>query len=250
MGPEPALEVSDLEVSYPDGRRALAGVRFRVAQGERVALVGPNGAGKSTLLLALAGVLSGRGKVRVGDVTLSRVTLREVRRRVGLVFQDPDDQLFMPTLAEDVAFGPAQLGLRGDELSRRVDETLDAVGLAGFGPRPPQRLSGGEKRAASLATVLAMRPQLLALDEPTLGLDPRARRRLLARIRALPGTCLVATHDLELVLAFCGRALLLDAGRLVAEGPPRELLADAALMEAHGPEVPLSIRLGGAPEPR
>ncbi len=205
----------------------------------------PDGAGKSTLLLALIGVLRAKGTIRVGEVILSRSTLREVRRLVGLVFQDPDDQLFMPTIAEDLAFGPAQMGLARPELDARVEEALTSVGLAGLGGRAPHHLSGGEKRAASLATVLSMGPEILALDEPTTGLDPRSRRRVIKLLRRLGGTCLIATHDLEAVLDLCERAVLLDAGRVVADGPVREVFSDAPLMEAHGLEVPLSIRLTG-----
>ena len=244
-GETPAIELQDVHFAYHDGREAVSGVSFSVARGERVALIGPNGAGKSTLLLLLVGVLRGEGTIRVGGVTLTRSTLREIRRAVGLVFQDADDQLFMPTIAEDVAFGPAQTGLGPDELERRVNEALDSVGLAGFGPREPHHLSGGEKRAASLATVLSMRPDVLALDEPTNGLDPRSRRRAISLLRKREQTLLVATHDLEMVLALCTRAVLIDGGKLLADGPARELLADRALMEGHGLEVPLSIGLGG-----
>ena len=248
MDDAPAIEIENLRFTYRDGHEALAGITCRIDYGERVALVGPNGAGKSTLLLLLVGVLRGRGTVRVGGRILSRSTLREVRRMVGLVFQDPDDQLFMPTIAEDVAFGPAQTGLPRDELDRRVVEALESVGLAGFGPREPHHLSSGEKRAASLATVLSMKPEVLALDEPATGLDPRSRRRVIRLLRRREQTLLVATHDLEMVLEICGRVVLLDEGRLIADGPAREVLADQGLMEAHGLEVPLSIRLGDTPE--
>jgi energy-coupling factor transporter ATP-binding protein EcfA2 len=180
----------------------------------------------------------------VGGVTLGRDTLREVRRRIGLVFQDPNDQLFMPTVAEDVAFGPAQLGLPREELDRRVEEALAAVGLAGVGPRSPHHLSGGERRAASLATVLPMEPHVLALDEPTTGLDPRSRRRAIGLLRGLGRTLLVATHDLEMALELCGRAVVLDGGAVAADGEARAILGDAALLEAHGLEVPPSLRRG------
>ena len=244
----PILEIENLHYAYSD-REALSGVSLRVERGERVALVGPNGAGKSTLLLCIIGVLRGRGVVRVGGETLSRSTLREIRRRAGLVFQDPDDQLFMPTISEDVAFGPSQMGLSREEIASRVEEALGSVGLAGFGPRAPHHLSGGEKRAASVATVLSMHPEMLALDEPTGGLDPRSRRRLIdflrdEFLRGREQTLLVATHDLEMVLDLCGRTVLLAGGKVVAEGETRRVLSDGPLMEAHGLEVPLSIRLG------
>jgi len=242
---EPRIEFRDVSFAYHDAHSALEGVALSVAEGERVALVGPNGAGKSTLLLCLIGILDAKGEVTVGGTRLTRATRREVRRRVGLVFQDPDDQLFMPTIAEDVAFGPAQMGLTRAEIDARVSEALAAVGLEGLGDRAPHHLSGGEKRAASLATVLSMAPDVLALDEPTDGLDPRARRRVMELLRSLDRTCLIATHDLEMVLELCSRVVVMDGGRVVAEGAAREVLADEALMEAHGLEVPLSIRLGG-----
>ena len=248
MSGTPAIELEDLRFAYGDGREAIAGVSCRVEGGERVALVGPNGAGKSTLLLLLVGVLRGEGTIRVGGEVLSRSTLREIRRMVGLVFQDPDDQLFMPTIAEDVAFGPAQTGLTRDELDKRVEEALESVGMAGFGSREPHHLSGGEKRAASLATVLSMRPDVLALDEPTTGLDPRSRRRVIGLLKRREQAMLVATHDLEMVLELCGRVVLLDEGKVVTDGPTREVLRDQALMEAHGLEVPLSIKLDGSPQ--
>ena len=244
MDAVPAIDIEDLRFAYHDGREAVAGVTCRVGRGERVALVGPNGAGKSTLLLLLVGVLRGKGTIRVGGEVLSRSTLRGIRRKVGLVFQDADDQLFMPTIAEDVAFGPAQLGLAGEDLDSCIEESLDSVGLAGFGPREPHHLSGGEKRAASLATVLSMSPEVLALDEPTNGLDPRSRRRVIGLLKRREQTLLVATHDLEAVLELCGRAVLLDEGKVAADGPARELLSDESLMEAHGLEAPLSTSPG------
>jgi len=240
------LEIDTLAYTYPGGPEALRGVTLRVRAGERVALVGPNGAGKSTLLLALVGLLPARGSIRVGGVALARDTLREIRRRIGLVFQDPNDQLFLPTIEEDVAFGPAQMGLAADEVRRRVGEALRAVGLEGLGGRPPHHLSGGERRAASLATVLPMEPHVLALDEPTTGLDPRSRRRAIRLLRDLGKTLLVATHDLEMALELCDRAVVLDGGTIAADGAPHDLFADAALMEAHGLEVPGSMR-GTAP---
>jgi energy-coupling factor transporter ATP-binding protein EcfA2 len=244
------VELVDVRYVYPGGPEALRGISLRVEAGERVALVGPNGAGKSTLLLALVGLLPASGTIRVGGVTLDRGTVREIRRRVGLVFQDPNDQLFMPTLEEDAAFGPEQLGLPREEAARRAAAALQAVGLAGLGSRAPHHLSGGERRAASLATVLPLDPDALALDEPTNGLDPRARRRTIELLRGLNRTLLIATHDLEMALALCGRAVLIDGGRVAADGRPRVLFADAALMDAHGLEVPASLSLrGGAPPP-
>jgi cobalt/nickel transport system ATP-binding protein len=235
------VELDDVRYAYPDGPEVLRGVTLRLEAGERVALVGPNGAGKSTLLLALAGLVPAQGRIAVGGVTLGRSTLREIRRKVGLVFQDSNDQLFMPTVAEDVAFGPSQMGLPPEEADRRVREALRSVGLEGLGDRAPHHLSGGERRAASLATVLPLEPDVLALDEPTGELDPRSRRRVIGLLRGLGRACLVATHDLEMALDLCGRAAILDGGAIAADGPPRTLFADAALMEAHGLEIPPSL---------
>lgn len=244
--PDALIALEDVRFAYPGGERALRGVSLRIEAGEHVALIGPNGAGKSTLLLALVGLVPAEGTIRVGGLELSRATLREIRRKIGLVFQDPDDQLFMPELAEDVAFGPAQMGLDAEEVAARTASALESVGLAGFGRRSPHSLSGGEKRAASLATVLSMRPEVLALDEPTAGLDPRSRRRFVEVLRRVGRTWILATHDLETALELCERAVLLEAGAVAADGPARAILSDAALMEKSGLEVPLSIRLGAA----
>ncbi len=233
------LEVTELRFCYPDGREALRGVSFRLEPGEKVALVGPNGAGKSTLLLQLNGVLrSTSGQVKVDGLDLGPRTMAEVRGRVGLVFQDPDDQLFCPTVREDVAFGPRCQGLAGAGVEERVREALQAVGMADFLERSSPHLSQGEKKRISVATVLAMRPPLLVLDEPTAGLDPRARRELIRLLVGLPQTMLVSTHDLAMVAELFPRTLLLDEGQLVADQPTPELLADAGLLQAHGLELP------------
>jgi cobalt/nickel transport system ATP-binding protein len=236
------LVVRDLRYAYPDGRRALDGVDLVVAPGERVAVLGPNGAGKTTLVLHLNGTLTAAsGTIEVGGVPVEKATLKEVRRRVGLVFQDPDDQLFMPTVYDDVAFGPANLGLRHEALTARVDAALDAVGLPGFGDRAPHHLSLGQKRRAAVATVLAMEPDLLVLDEPTANLDPAARRELATVLTALDLTTLVVTHDLPYALELCPRSVILAAGRIVADGPTRELLGDAELLAAHRLELPFGF---------
>lgn len=227
-----AIEVRQLRYRYADGREALRGISFTVAEGECVGLIGPNGAGKSTLLLHLNGILPGQP---TGAVTVfGRSDVAALRREVGLLFQDPDDQLFCPSVWEDVAFGPRQLGL-GDEVVRTA---LAQVGLTGFEQRAPHHLSRGEKRRVCLAGVLACRPRILALDEPTSDLDPRGRRELKALLRALPATKLIATHDLELVVELCSRVMLLDRGEIIAEGATRALLGDEALMLAHGLERP------------
>jgi cobalt/nickel transport system ATP-binding protein len=239
-----AVDVQRLAFAYPDGRQALFGVELRVEPGERVALLGPNGAGKTTLVLHLNGILgaaaggAGTGTVRIGGLDVVRPNLAEVRRRVGLVFQDPDDQLFMPTVRDDVAFGPANAGLRGADLDARVTEALERVGMAEHADRPPHHLSFGQRRRVAVATVLAMRPQVLVLDEPSSNLDPASRRELADIITGLDVTVLMVTHDLPYALQLCPRSVLLDGGRVVADGPTRDLLADADLMHAHRLELP------------
>jgi cobalt/nickel transport system ATP-binding protein len=228
---------------YSDGRVALESVSFAVEPGECVAIVGPNGAGKTTLFLRLCGVLSGKpGQASVCGLDPAVAEHRKkLPHVVGVVFQNPDDQLFSPTVEEDVAFGPLNTGATVDEAKARVVEALATVGLPGAGDRVPFQLSGGEKRRAALAGVLAMRPAVLLLDEPSMFLDPRGRRELIATVRALPGTKLIATHDLDLVLDLCPRTLVLDAGHLAADGLTENLLADAEQMEKHGLEVPFRL---------
>jgi len=242
--PHPALRTQNLTHVYAGGRTALDGVTFGVEPGECVALVGPNGAGKTTLFLRLCGVLPGRpGEASVNGLDPADPAQRKrLPQTVGVVFQNPDDQLFSPTVLEDVAFGPLNLGATPDEARARAGEALRAVGMADAADRVPFQLSGGEKRRAALAGVLAMRPAVLLLDEPSMFLDPRGRRELIGVIRGLPGTKLIATHDLELVLDTCPRVLVLDAGKLAADGPAEKLLADAELMERHGLEVPYRLR--------
>jgi cobalt/nickel transport system ATP-binding protein len=238
----PSLEVSDLAFAYPDGHQALFGIDLVVESGERVAVLGPNGAGKTTFVLHLNGILSGGiGTVQVGGLEVrsdDRETLREIRRRVGIVFQDPDDQLFMPTVRDDVAFGPANLGLRGAELGARVESALAAVGMAHVADRPPHHLSFGQRRRVAVATVLAMEPEILVLDEPTSNLDPASRRELAEVLDVLPVTLLVVTHDLPYALELCDRSIVLSAGTIVADGPTAEILADADLLRRHRLELP------------
>jgi cobalt/nickel transport system ATP-binding protein len=237
------VEVRDLGYAYPDGTQALAGVSFSIAAGESVAFVGANGAGKSTLLLHLNGYLPvTRGEVRIGGVAVTRETAIAARRAVGMVVQDPDDQLFMPTVAEDVAFGPLNAGLPAPAVERVVAAALERVGMTAVRERPPYHLSAGEKRAVAIATVLAMEPEILVMDEPSSNLDPRGRRRLMEMLHTFPHTRLIATHDLELVVEVCSRVIVLDAGRVVADGPTVEILNDEPRMLAHGLERPHSLR--------
>jgi cobalt/nickel transport system ATP-binding protein len=233
----PAFEITGLVHRYPDGTVALDGVDLTVEQDESVALLGPNGAGKSTLLLHLNGVLRATaGTVSVEGGELADDTVRDIRARVGMVFQDPDDQLFMTTLYDDVAFGPLNMGLSREEVDARVHEALHAVGLADEASRPAQHLSFGQRKRAALATVLSMRPGMLALDEPTSNLDPRARREMIALLGGLKATKIVATHDMDLASRLCGRAVLMDGGRVVADGRMADVMADTDLLEAHGLE--------------
>ncbi len=227
----PTIDIRALVHAYADGTQALRGVDLCIEAGEMVAIVGANGAGKSTLLKHLNGLLlASGGSVHIEGIVLTRASLAEVRRRVGYVFQDADDQLFMPTVQDDVAFGPMNLGLASGEVRARVLAALDAVGASQLAPRAPYRLSGGEKRAVAIAGVLAMAPSILVLDEPSSGLDPAGRRRLIELLDRLPQTRIVATHDLSLVLQLCPRALVLHAGRVVADGAPARLFADAELL--------------------
>lgn len=238
----PAIELSNLRYRYPDGTEALRGVSFAIQEGECVGLLGPNGSGKSTLLLHLNGILPEDAPtdcaVRIKGAAVSRKNLESIRRQVGLLFQDPDDQLFCPSVAEDVAFGPQQLGLSDGEIKQTVERALAQVGLAGFNQRSPHHLSQGEKRRVCLAGVLACQPSILVFDEPTSELDPRGRREFKALLRTIPATKLIATHDLEMVVELCPRSIVMDRGEVVADGPTRELLSDEALMLAHGLEKP------------
>ncbi len=237
-----AVELRALSFRYPDGKDALRDVSFGVAEGECVGLIGPNGAGKSTVLLHLNGILpekfAGPAAVFIHGDPVTASTVDIVRRRVGLLFQDPDDQLFCPTVYEDVAFGPQQFGSNDGEVRALVTEALAQVGLTGFEDRAPHHLSGGEKQRVCLAGILACRPLVLALDEPTSDLDPRTKRELKTLLRAIPATKIIATHDLELVVELCPRTIVLDAGRVIADGPTVELLSDEAFMLAHGLEKP------------
>lgn len=237
-----AVRITRLSYSYPDGCVALEAIDLDIRQGERMAIVGPSGAGKSTLLLHLNGVLTGKGTVRIMGLALDQKSLQHVRRHVGLVFQDPSDQLFCPTVYEDIAFGPLNLSVPAEEIPHRVDQALQNVGLdLSFRHRASHHLSLGERKRVALASVLVMKPDILALDEPTSNLDPRNRRHLMDLIAALPTTLIVAAHDLELVLSLCTRTVLLDRGKIRADGETKKLLGDPDLMSAHGLEVPMSL---------
>ena len=235
----PVIDLRGVDHVYPDGHRALDGVDLHVHPGERVALLGPNGAGKTTLVLHLNGILTPTsGSISVSGVPVSHAHLLDVRRRVGIVFQDPDDQLFMTTVAQDVAFGPHNLGLSADEVGARVEEALTAVGMLDVADRPPHHLSFGQKRRVAVATVLAMRPEILVLDEPSSNLDPASRRELAEIVDGLGITVLMVTHDLPYALQLCERSVVLSEGRVVADAATREVLSDGELMAAHRLELP------------
>jgi cobalt/nickel transport system ATP-binding protein len=238
----PVLEVQGLAYAYPDGHQALFGVDLHVHAGESVALLGPNGAGKTTLVLHLNGILqAGAGSVTVSGLPVQKSNLAEIRRRVGIVFQDPDDQLFMGSVRADVAFGPTNLGLRGAELDARVMTALEMVGMAEFVDRPPHHLSYGQRRRVAVATVLAMQPEILVLDEPSSNLDPASRRELADILRSLDVTVLMVTHDLPYALELCPRSVVLSEGQVVADGATYDILTDAALMAAHRLELPFGF---------
>ena len=237
------IELQNLCFSYPDGTEALCGISFQINYGESVAIVGGNGAGKSTLLQHLNGYLRPMsGTVLVGGQPISRETLVAVRRSVGVVFQDPDDQLFMPTVFDDVAFGPLNAGLPAEEVERRVATCLERVGMSHLRERPPYKLSGGEKRSVAIAAILATEPDILVMDEPSSNLDPRGRRRLINLLRGFEQTRIIATHDLELVVEVCQRVIVLNHGTIVAEGRPAEVFMDEEKMFVHGLECPHILR--------
>lgn len=234
----PTLFVNDLRFSYPDGHQALKGVDVVIRRGEKVALVGPNGAGKSTLILHLNGILDGGERVHIAGMPTTRKNLPHIRAKVGLVFQNPDDQLFSPTVFEDVAFGPLHMGLPADEVRRRVGDALAQVGMGDFAGRLSHHLSIGQKKRVAIATVLSMDPEILVLDEPSAGLDPRARRALIQLLNELPLTMLVSTHDMLMVRELFPRMIIMDEGRVVADGQTAVLLENEPLLKSHGLEKP------------
>jgi cobalt/nickel transport system ATP-binding protein len=233
-----SIEVERLSFSYPDGHQALDDVSLSIAADEKVALVGPNGAGKSTLILHLNGILAGEGTIRVCHLEASKENLGRLRAMVGLVFQSPEDQLFSPTVYDDVAYGPLYQGLSAVEVNKRVDEALAAVHMGDYAQRVSHHLSMGEKKRIAIATVLSMKPEVLVLDEPTAGLDPRSRRSLINLLRELPMTMLVSTHDMAMVEELFPRMVIMDNGRIVADGSTKQFMQDVTLLETHGLERP------------
>ena len=234
-------EIRSLNFTYPDGNRALEGISLDIYEGETLGIIGPNGAGKSTLLLHLNGLLNGNGNIKIFDRPLIKENFSFIRSKVGFVFQDPQDQLFMPTAYEDVAFGPQNLGLKKQEIDKRVNDALGEVGLSDKKDHLSYHLSLGEQRKLSIATVLSMSPEIIVLDEPNSNLDPASRRHLINLLKNLTITKVIATHDLEMVLDLCSRVVLLDKGRVIREGQPKEILSDKTLLEFHSLEVPLSL---------
>ncbi|SHJ64632.1 energy-coupling factor ABC transporter ATP-binding protein [Tepidibacter formicigenes] len=237
------IEVKNLNYKYPDGNSALNGVTFKINHGESVGIIGANGAGKSTLLMNIIGILfPNKGEVRIGDILVEKKTLSVIRKKVGIVFQNSDDQLFMTTVYDDVAFGPRNYKLSEEEVKNRVMTSLETVGISHLKDRPPYKLSGGEKRAAAIATVLAMNPDILVMDEPTTALDPKSRRRLINLLRSLPHTKIITTHDLDMVLELCNRVIVLNEGQIVEDSSTLSIFENDELMKNCGLERPLSMQ--------
>lgn len=237
------VEANNLCYAYPEGTLGLADVSFRITHGESVAVVGENGAGKSTLLMHLNGYLMpASGLLRIGDVSVSQRNLGAVRRAVGMVFQNPDDQLFMPTVFDDVAFGPLNLGMDREDVRRKVAEALETAGVSHLAKRPPYKLSQGEKRSVSIATVLAMSPDILVMDEPTSSLDPRSRKRLISLLRTFKHTKVIATHDLDMALDLCERTIVMHKGRITADGPTRDIMQNDRILDQSNLERPLGLK--------
>ena len=237
------VEVRNLHFSYPDGHEALKKISFTILHGESVGIIGANGAGKSTILMLLMGILyPDSGDVLVGDVHLTKKTLPMIRQRLGMVFQNPDDQLFMTNVYDDVAFGPRNYRLDEKEVDSRVMNALDLVGISDLKDRAPFRLSGGEKRAASIACVLSMQPDILIMDEPTLALDPKARRRVISLLNSFEHTKIITSHDLDLVLETCQRVIVVKDGVIAADGKAKEILTNRFLLDECGLELPLTIQ--------
>lgn len=236
------IDLQDVHYRYPDGTQALRGISFRIVHGEAVGIVGANGAGKSTLLLQISGtLLPTGGSIRIGEIVLSKKTVKEIRKKIGFVFQDPDDQIFMPTVFEDVAFGPLHLGWTLDNVEQSALKALEKVNCKHLKDRPPHKLSMGQKRAVSIASVIAMDPDILVMDEPSSNLDPRSRRQLIQLLNTFDHSKIIASHDLDMVLELCERTIILGEGRVAADGRTRELFSDEKLLEENGLEKPLSL---------
>lgn len=237
------VDFKDVRFHYPDGTDALKGVSFRITHGEAVGIVGANGSGKSTILMHMNGhLLPFAGSVVIGDLELTKQTRQEIRRKVGIVFQNPDDQLFMPTVFDDVSFGPLNLGMTPEAARERVHEALAAVNCLGLEDKPPHHLSGGQKSAVAIASVLAMEPDILVMDEPAANLDPKSRRSLITLLQTFKHSKIIASHDLDLILDVCSRCIVIRNGVVVADGLSRELLSDAVLLEENNLELPLSLQ--------
>lgn len=232
-----AVEINDFSYRYPDGTFALGSINLRIEAGERVALIGPNGAGKSTLLLAMAGFIRPAGKISIYGSQVNKKNIRKIRRLIGSCLQNPDEQLFMPSLFDDVAFGPLNMNLDSVQIKKRVTKSLEAVALAGFADKSPHHLSSGQKRAAAIATILSMSPEIITFDEPDSSLDPASRKRLAATLKTLPQTLIIATCNMAFAAEVADRAVLLDAGEIIADGDAGRIMADPVLMQAHGLEV-------------
>jgi cobalt/nickel transport system ATP-binding protein len=247
MTQTPSLKITELAFAYPDGNQALYGVNLEIAQGERVALLGPNGAGKTTLVMHMNGIHpTMQGRVEIAGELVdakNKESLRSIRSKVGIVFQDPDDQLFMPTVGEDIAFGPFNMGKRGAELEQIVDEALDLVGMREYKDRPPHHLSFGQRRRVAVATVLAMKPEILVMDEPSSNLDPASRRELADIVRSLNITMVMVTHDLPYALELCERSVILSGGIIVADGKTSDILKDEALLAKNRLELPVGFSI-------
>ena len=237
------VDFKNISYSYPDGSKAVEGINACIRHGESVAIVGANGAGKSTLLKLLVGILMpDQGEIRLGDLPVTKKTLNMIRQQIGFTFQDPEDQLFNTSVYNDVAFGPRNYGLEEEEVEKRVVKALQTVGIEHLIHRAPYKLSGGEKRAASIATVLSMEPSVLAMDEPTAALDPKSRRRLIKLLQGFMHTKLIATHDLDMALELCSRTIVLKNGRIEYDGPSAEIMTNSQLLEQCGLEQPLSLQ--------
>jgi len=237
------IDIQNIHYRYPDGTEALKGITFRVTHGESVGIVGANGAGKSTLLLHMNGyLLPTSGSITIGDTPLNKKTRREIRKKVGVLFQNPDDMLFMPTVFDDVAFGPLNLGLPADKVRERVQEALLRVNAAGLEDKQPHHLSGGQKSAVAIASVIAMEPDILVMDEPAASLDPRSRRAVIKLLNSFTHSKIIASHDLDLILDVCERCIVIRDGMIVADGPAASILSDAALLEENNLELPLTLQ--------